>query len=365
MKVVKGLTGRLLASHVAVAVIALATTAGLVWALTPRFYSRMMQPGSRMGPGLGRGGGGFCLQLQESVREALWWGFGVGVLAAVILGGVAAWSLARSVRHIRAATAELARGNYATPVPTSTVVELGELSTDIQAMANSLADTEATRRRLIGEISHEMRTPLTVIANQTEALVDGILPADPDNLAVISAQVQRLGRLADDFSALSRAEEGRVELTIEPVDLSAIAADVVARLHPQADDKSVELDVQSHGPMWVSGDADRLSQIVTNLVGNALRATPPGGTITVSVSEGEHDSVALSVTDTGIGLEGVDLERVFERFYRVDPSQPGTGIGLTIARHLAELHGGSLTATSAGTGKGAQFTLTLPRLSRG
>ncbi len=213
-----------------------------------------------------------------------------------------------------------------------------------------------------------MRTPLTVIDAQLEAMIDGVMPANGENLSLIATETRRLRRLANDLSSLSRAEEGAESLDLSLIDLGGVVERVVDRLRPQATDAGIDLQVTQVGQTPVLADADRVAQVVTNLVGNAIRATPEGGRITVHCQPDAGQGV-VQVTDTGEGLASDDLERIFERFYRVPGRRSsgsdggGSGIGLTIARHLAERHGGSLTAASAGKGQGSTFSLRLPLAS--
>jgi histidine kinase len=243
----------------------------------------------------------------------------------------------------------------------------------VRVLAGTLRETETRRTRLLGEVAHEMRTPLTVLDGYLEGMIDGVLPTDPETLGQMTAETRRLRRLAEDLSALSRAEEGRLELRPQPADLRDVVEGAVARLRSQAQDAGVHLSLTSgDGPVPVTVDADRVAQVITNLVGNALRATGPGGNVDVDVTTREGRAVT-TVRDTGEGIAVDDLDRVFERFYRVpDRRRPpgqgsaegGSGIGLTISRRLAEAHGGTLTAASPGRGRGATFTLTLPLASR-
>ncbi len=167
-------------------------------------------------------------------------------------------------------------------------------------------------------------------------------------------------RLAADLSALSRAEGGRTDLQTERLDLSSMAAEAAERLRPQFDDQRVDLAVETTTSTSVAGDRDRIGQILTNLIGNALSYTPAGGDVTVRASRTRR-MAQVAVSDTGRGLTADQLNMVFERFYRADRSVPGgTGIGLTIARSLARAHGGDVMASSPGLGKGATFTLSLP-----
>ena len=194
-----------------------------------------------------------------------------------------------------------------------------------------------------------------------EGLIDGVFAPDPEILGAVSDELRRLRRLADDLSALSRAEEQRLELHPADADLAGLARRAAERLAPQFADRHVTLAVHAAGPLLVQADPDRITQVLTNIIGNALAATAEG-TVTVE-ARAAGQRAEVSVTDTGAGLAAGDLERVFERFYRA-PGQPrrssGSGIGLTIARNIARAHGGEVTASSPGPGRGATFVLMLP-----
>ncbi len=366
------LTVRLVLSHLLVAVLGLAATFLIVRQLAPTLFDRM-QMGEGMGMGMGPGQGqGLLLRQQfaDAVDQALVVGALVGGLAAAVFGAFAAYRLIRPLGTVRAATRQLAAGRYAVPVPVPHERELAELATDVNTLGRALAETETRRVRLLGEVAHEMRTPLTVIEGYVEGMIDGVLPTSSDGLGQIGAEVQRLRRLSDDLSALSRAEEGRLALEPERADLGPVVAAAAERLRAQAEDGGQTLRVEpASGPLPVVVDTDRIAQVVTNLVGNALRATPPGGTVIVSC-RAEHGAALVAVSDTGEGLASEDLERVFERFYRVPDRRSagqdsGSGIGLTIARGIVRAHGGDLVAQSAGKGQGAVFTARLPLVAGG
>jgi histidine kinase len=239
----------------------------------------------------------------------------------------------------------------------------------VNTLATRLADTEERRSRLLGEVAHEMRTPLTALEGYLEGLIDGVFAPEPEVLGAVSDELRRLRRLADDLSALSRSEELRLDVTLAPADLSALAARAATRLAPQFTDAGVRLSLEAGAPLPVWADPDRITQVLTNILGNALAATPPGGTVTVRTAA-PPGLAQVTIADTGAGLAAADLERVFERFYRA-PRPPrqarsaGSGIGLTIARNIARAHGGDVTAASAGPGRGAAFTLSLPRMAAG
>jgi signal transduction histidine kinase len=357
---------RLVLSHLLVAVLGAAATYVIVRQLAPALFDESIRM-SGMG-GMGGGGqsaGTLRQQFADAVQGALLVGALVGAVAAAVFGTFAAYRLVRPLAAVRAATREMAQGRYAVPVPIPHETELAELATDVNTLGRGLAETEARRVRLLGEVAHEMRTPLTVIDGYVEAMIDGVMPATAAELGRVSEEVRRLRRLSDDLSSLSRAEEGRLGLVVRDVDLCGVTGAAAERLRPQAEDAGLHLvvDTRAEGVI-VAADADRVAQVVTNLLGNAIRATPPGGEISVGC-RAEQGVGVVEVADTGEGLDGADLERVFERFYRVPgrravEGDTGSGIGLTVARGIMRAHGGDLTARSEGRGRGATFTARMP-----
>lgn len=358
---------RLIASHAVVAVLGAAATYVIVRLLAPNLFDQNMMHagnGQMMGQGFGQGPT-LRAEFVDAVDRALLVGTLVGAVAAALLGSAAAFGLVRPINRVRAATRMMARGSYAAAVPAPRERELADLVADVNTLGEALADTEARRVRLIGEVAHEMRTPLTVIDGYVEGMIDGVLPVTPEKLAEVSEEARRLRRLSEGLAALSRAEEQRVELDVRTADVGGIATAAAERLRPQADDAGVRLTVTPAGsPLEAAVDPDRLGQVVTNLVGNALRATPAGGAVTVGCRR-EGGWALVEVADTGEGLREEDLERVFERFYRVPGGRrgehdTGSGIGLTIARGIVRAHGGTLVAHSEGPDRGALFTVRLP-----
>ena len=263
---------------------------------------------------------------------------------------------------MRTATRQIAAGRYDGHVPLPAEPELAALAADVNTLARTLADTESRRTRLLGDVAHEMRTPLTALDGYVEGLIDGVFPASPETLASLSEELRRLHRLADDLSGLSRAQEHRFDLHLADVDLAELARGAATRLAPQFEDAQVTLVVDAKTVLAARVDADRIIQVVTNLLGNALVATPAGGTVTITARSVDGHA-EIVVADTGVGLAGPETGRVFERFYRV-PGQPrrsgGSGVGLTIAQGIVHGHAGDITASSAGKGHGASFTVVLP-----
>ena len=356
---------RLFASYAAVIVVGAIIAYVTVRVLAPRLFDE------RMGSGRGSGGSGTGISVRAAFRSSLNTALVVAVTVSAAVAGLIAVGvsqrIARPITDVREATGRIAGGDYAARAPASGIPELAGLAEDVNSLAAALTDTETRRVRLLGDVAHEMRTPLTVLDGYVEGLVDGVFTADQRTLDALAHEVHRLHRLADDLASLSRAEEGRLELHVENTDLSALTRGTVERLRAQFTDAGIALRLEAGEPVPVRGDAQRLEQALTNLLGNALAATPSGGTVTVRVGR-RGDGAELSVTDTGVGLSPDELERVFERFYRAPgPAtgtrrRAGTGIGLTIARSIARAHGGELSALSAGPGTGARFTLRLPAL---
>ncbi|WP_229865233.1 sensor histidine kinase [Streptomyces spinoverrucosus] len=295
-------------------------------------------------------------------------GLGLGVLAAVLAAVVVSRFLLRPLDTVRAATHQLARGHYDDILDVPGEPGLAALVRDVNSLAAALADTERRRARLVSEIAHEMRTPIAILRGQIEGMADGIFVPDDAMFASLTDDLDRLRRLADDLSSLSRVEEGAFTLHRAPTDVTELARATAERLRPQFDDARVSLDVTAPGPVTVDCDPDRITQVLVNLLGNALSACDPHGRVSLSAhADGDPSPGAVvRVTDDGIGIDAGDLDRIFARFERIEyPGRPapagGSGIGLTIARGVARAHGGDITAESPGPGKGATFTLRIPR----
>jgi histidine kinase len=242
--------------------------------------------------------------------------------------------------------------------------ELSQLAISFNQMAEKLAQTENMRRQLIGDVAHELRTPLTVIQGSMEGLMDGVLPASEETYQTVYREADRLKRLVDDLQELSRVEAGAYELNRKSVAPSSLVNTTVERLGLQFKEKGVmlETDLASDTPD-VLVDEVRIEQVLLNLVENALQYTPPGGKVCVSTRY-QDGEVHFEVSDNGIGIPAEHLSLLFTRFYRVDKSRSraggGSGIGLTIAKHIVETHGGRINAKSEGLGEGSTFTFTLP-----
>ncbi len=304
---------------------------------------------------------------RSAVGQAL---LAAGLAAAVVGLGTSALLLRqilRPLREIATSSRRIAEGRYDERVATPASDELATVAASFNAMAASLEQIEQQRVALIGNVAHELRTPLTGIEGYLEGLIDGVFAPEPETFGEMQHEVRRLRRLVEDLQTLSNVEAGQVQLHLADVDLEAVAQRVLGQLRPQATTSRLGVELMEGAtPLVAWADPDRVAQILLNLVGNAVRYAPEGGSVTVRLG-GDGRRVWVAVVDTGFGIAAEDLPLIFERFYRVDRSRArasgGSGIGLTIARHLAWAMGGDLAAASSGPGKGSTFTLTLPRAS--
>ena len=305
---------------------------------------------------------------RAAMAEAL---FRAGLSAFVIAVGVSIFISRRVVSPVQAMTLisqQIADGHYdqRVDIPESLqdADELGQLAISFNQMAEKLSQTENMRRQLIGDVSHELRTPLTAIKGSMEGLIDGVLPPTPETFQNIYQEADRLQRLVADLQELSKVESGAISLKLESLDIAKLIQSVTQRLQPQFDEKGITLalEIPSLLPR-VLVDEDRMAQVLINLLGNALQYTPENGRVTLAVRQIGAD-LQISIQDTGVGIPAEHLPHLFTRFYRVDKSRSraggGSGIGLTIAKHLVEVHGGHIWVESEGKGKGSTFRFTLP-----
>lgn len=308
---------------------------------------------------------------RNAVNEALTWAALAAFLAAVAVSLFISRQVVTPVQEMMIASQHIAGGHYQervhVPGDPDKADELAQLALSFNRMAEKLDQTENMRRQLIGDISHELRTPLTTIKGTMEGLIDGVLPAIPETYQDIHRETRRLEKLVADLQELSRVEAGSYPLARLPVEILPLIESVARRLRPQFEGKGVSLEIISPDELpKVQADPDRISQVLINLIGNALQYTPENGQVSVIVSQVGNE-IHTSVTDSGIGIPVEHLAHIFIRFYRVDKSRSraggGSGIGLTIAKHLVEAHGGKIWAESKGTGNGSTFTFSLPIVS--
>ena len=306
---------------------------------------------------------------------------------ALVLGGLLFFQITAPIRRLTAAASGIAAGDLSQRVETHSQDELGQLAQTFNRMADSLAQAEAQRRQLVADVAHELRTPISVLQANLEGIQDGVLPLDAEQVASLYEETTHLSRLVADLHLLSLAEAGQLKLERTELDLARLIGKITARLKPKAAEKGIALRVELHAaplpPVVV--DADRITQVIANLVENALRHTPAGGEILVHAGvrgdekaagrspRGQQPAIVLvSVSDTGGGISAEALPHIFDRFYRVDESRTrisgGSGLGLAIVRHLVETHGGQVWAESPlgrlpnGLDYGTRISFTLPVL---
>lgn len=307
---------------------------------------------------------------RAAVNESLLLAALAAFIAAVIVSLLISRRVVAPILEMKTVSQRIAEGEYLdrVKVPRLDSIddqdELAQLAISFNQMAEKLEKTEELRRELIGDVTHELRTPLSAIKGSIEGLLDGVLQADVDTFQQIYRETDRLQRLVNDLQELSRVEAGAYELDLQPQAISNLIQATHDRIGRQFEEKDVRLTVKipSNLPQ-VKVDDDRIGQVLLNLVGNALQYTPPGGEVILQAQQ-EGGQIILSIIDTGIGIPKEHLPHIFSRFYRVDKSRArvsgGSGIGLTIAKHIIEAHAGRIWAESPGRDFGSTFSFTLP-----
>lgn len=374
MRLWRQLRWRIIAAQIVVVVVGVIVLAWIANAIAPGTVAEALQPAlanlptpvaASLEQQIGQ-------ELLASYRHAIAQALLVAALAATLAGVVTSLLLSREIlrplHQIGYSSQRIAAGHYDERVAVPGSDELAAVAHNFNLMADALARVEQQRVALIGNVAHELRTPLAGLEGYLQGLLDGVFPGEPETFSSMQREVRRLHRLVDDLQTLSRVEAGQVPLQLSPFELAPLAQHVLTQLQPQASVQNLHLHLEAPDtPLRVYADPDRTAQVLLNLVGNAIRYTPDGGSITVRCAV-VQELACVTVSDTGVGIPAAALPYIFERFYRVDPSRArssgGSGIGLTIARHLAWAMGGDITASSPGAGQGSTFCLTLP-LERG
>lgn len=347
----------------AIALVASVLTAGLLAAVIgpPVFHAHLIESGHPQGTTE-------MPHIEAAFASAGITSLAVGLLVALVLALAVTWYVTRRIRRpldsLSRAALQISTGEYAARVHvTGAGPELATVAESFNDMASRLGGVEQTRRRLLADLAHELRTPVATLNAQLEALSDGVIEWGEPTMNILQYQADRLTRLARDLDDVSRAEEGQITLDAAPYPLHELVTVALDQMRDRFAAKGVRL-TQDVAEQDALVDPQRLAQVLGNLLNNALRHTPTGGQVTVSAGAPQDRVTRLVVTDTGEGLTPDQLDHIFERFYRGDNArnvdEAGSGIGLTIARALVEAHGGRLRASSAGPGHGASFTLTLP-----
>jgi signal transduction histidine kinase len=292
------------------------------------------------------------------------WGVLVAIPLALVVVQVLARGMTSRLREIATAADAMARGEHGQQVDVSGRDEVARLAIAFNEMSAELAETDRQRRELVANVSHELRTPLAALQATLDNVVDGVQPADPGTLAAMRRQVHRLGRMVEQLLDLSR-----MEAESAPLDRSAFpAAKLLERVRGEALLQARDVEVETHTTpedLTLMADEERIHQVLTNLVENALRFSPKAGTVIVAASR-NGKAVRLEVADQGPGIPEEARERVFERFYSVDESRSGggAGLGLAIARWIVDLHGGTIRVDEAPS-KGCRMLVELPQATAG
>ena len=364
----RSLRARLFIAHLLVIAIGAVTLVAVAQLTAPSildFHMAMMGGHQPMGPGMsGVPDAAVRNAFQGSLNQALLVA-GLAALGAALLAAmIVTRQIADPVQRLADASRRLAAGRFAGRVPPSNTTELDLLTNAFNEMAAALGQSEARRLQLIGDVAHELRTPISTLEGYLDGLADGVVEPDDETWLLLREESGRVRRLVEDLHDLWRTEATPLHLDVTHLAPAALIDASVTRLGPDFAAKGLRLtvDVAQDLPM-VKADPDRALQALTNLLGNALRYTPAPGEVAITAVR-ENAAVRFSVHDTGVGLAPEHLDRVFERFYRVDKSRSralgGSGVGLAIARALIEAMGGSIAVVSPGPNRGATFSFTLP-----
>lgn len=363
-----GLRSRLMLSHLVVVAVGVTIVAVGIQLIGPSIFGRAL--GEHMGNGAmhRRMSAQTHAETVEIFRTAVFQTSLIATLVATLVAVGASLFVSRRIAGpvgaMARASRQMASGEFGARVEIAGPIELAELATSLNQLAATLEDAERRRVTLIGDVTHEIRTPLTTLRGNLEGLIDGVVEPTPELFATLHDETGRLARLVDDLQQLSRVEAGDIDVRINDVEIPAVVGRVVTQASATFDAKGVVLGVDLPPTLpRVRADEDRLVQVLANLLSNALRHTPPGGTVTIRAN-GHEDQVELAVLDTGAGIAPEHLPHVFERFYRAEAARTrsggGSGIGLTIARALVEAQRGTIRAESPGAGRGATFIISLP-----
>jgi two-component system, OmpR family, sensor histidine kinase BaeS len=309
--------------------------------------------------------------LEDAFRSVSLMALAIGGLPALCIAGMLSFylyrTIGRSLASFSTAAGDVAAGNFDVRVSSTKLgPEFDALAGSFNDMAAKLSAVDTTRRQMLADLAHEMRTPLASLKGHLEGVEDGVVEFDEHTTGILHAQITRLERLARDIRQLTAAEEGMTRPQLTSQDPEQLAAHAVAAIEPDALGKGVSITSLSTGmeDTPIPLDPERMGQVLSNLLENALRHTPSGGTIVLHTAH-TPEAVTYTVTDSGEGISEESLPHVFERFYRAptgrEAHRGGSGLGLAISKALVEAQGGTLQASSDGPGRGASFRIHLPR----
>ncbi|MHC1770394.1 MAG: sensor histidine kinase [Flexilinea sp.] len=365
-------------SYVVVVLVGVVVLASATRLSVPASFDRHMAGMIAMMSGINKMGNAQPLETElysnykSAMTEALSLAAAAALIAAVIASLLISHQVVEPVQRMMRISHRIAEGEYeerlkvAGNVQSNQLDELDQLGLTFNQMADKLEKIESMRLQLIGDVTHELRTPLTAIKGYMEALIDGVLPGTPETYQQVYSEADRLQRLVNDLQELSRVEAGAYQIKLESLSPANLIGTVITHLNRQFEEKGILLEEKLDANLPnVFADKDRILQVLTNLIGNALQYTAAGGKVVISATEVKSE-ILISISDSGIGISPDNLSLIFNRFYRTDKSRArasgGSGIGLTIAQALVKAHHGRIWAESPGEGKGSTFTFSLPAI---
>lgn len=301
-------------------------------------------------------------QFLNSLQRGVLYAGAAGLIIAALLGGLLVRQLTRPLNELTEATERVSEGELDQKVNINSDDEIGTLGKAFNRMSENLKESEEIRKRMIGDIAHELRTPLSVVSGEMEAIREGVYEPSEKKLKEIEDELSLLSRLVEDLRELTLAESGELDLKKDPADLNRLIKKVIGQMESIFREEGVELEFDESGDQpEIRIDADRISQVLSNLLKNSVRHTSEGGKVEILVSE-EEKRVLIQVSDNGEGLPEEKLDHVFERFYRAESSRSGrgSGLGLSIAKELVDAHGGDIWVESD-EGKGTTIGFSLPK----
>ncbi len=307
----------------------------------------------------------FQRQVESRTLSQLGRSLAIAAVVALIAGALLARWLVAPLRKLEEGAQAVARGQLDVQLPVEGSREMRSVSASFNQMTSQLQHQETLRRSLLADVTHELRHPVHILQGGLRAILDGVYPLSMEEIDRLLEQTQQLSHMVDDLHELALAEAQELSMHFQRTDLVKLVQQTTEAFQALTADQGVELRADTpHEPLYMQVDADRLRQALQNLVGNALRYTPSGGSIQISLSMIKPGQIGIAVSDTGIGIDPEHLAHIFDRFYRPDTSRnrqlPGAGLGLSIAQAIVQAHGGQIKAESAGSSQGSTFTIKLP-----
>jgi signal transduction histidine kinase len=302
------------------------------------------------------------LEFIERTNLTLLYGALFGAIVALLLGIFLSRTITSPLRELIQATHAISEGNLTQQVSIRSRDELGELAKAFNKMSAQLSHLINSRKQMTADVAHELRTPLSLILGHAEAVHDGVLPPTRENFEIIREEAARLDHLVDDLRTLSLADAGELSINLQSIDPGQLLHEVANLYQVRAQKKNIALDLDTTAPLsTLEADPGRMTQVLTNILDNALRHTPKNGTVILSAKQVDN-KIEFAIQDSGPGLSPEDITRIFERFYRADPSRQredgGSGLGLAIAKSIVQAHNGQLSAESE-AGKGLKIKISL------